>query len=45
MRFLKKEILYLTITALFIFTAAENLKSQEVSPYLLGNNAWYDGQG
>ena len=45
MKFLRNEIFYLAITALFIFTGFGKVKSQEISPYLLGNNAWYDGSG
>lgn len=45
MRFLKREVSYLVIAIVVILSGADRVKSQEISPYLLGNNAWYDGSG
>lgn len=43
MRFLKREISYLVIAIMVILSGADRVKSQQISPYLIGNNAWYDG--
>jgi hypothetical protein len=42
MKFLNTKIFALAVL-LLIIGKINNIKAQEISPYLIGNNAWYDG--
>ena len=41
---LRQAVFFATVIFLFLFNIRVS-KAQEISPYLLGNNAWYDGAG
>ena len=40
--FLRQSVIFAAVTILFLCNG-KVLKAQQISPYLIGNNAWYDG--